>query len=127
MAPHWKHQSGYPTPAVGKTFFLPSAKEGLRISDHAPAFRGYELVAGVPRFEFTVGDTPVRLLIDALSSDQLRLTYSIGKRAEPVYVVGPPAKGAVSMSASAGTWTENRLTITETGDIVLTLTVKRGK
>jgi hypothetical protein len=123
MAPHWKNQSGSPTPAVGETVYLPSADHGLRIGDLAPIFRGYQLVNGVPRFEFSFGDTAVQLLIDAPRPSQLRQSYSIDARAEPIQLTGAPAR----MQASIGSWSENRLTISEAGKLAFTLTIDAGK
>jgi hypothetical protein len=123
MAPHWKNQSGSPTPAVGEPFFLPSAEQGLRIGEQPPVFRGYELLAGIPRFEFSFGDTAVQVVIDAPTPGQLRQSYTIGARAEPVQVLGVPER----MRASMGDWTENRLTISETRNLAFTLTIETDK
>jgi hypothetical protein len=127
MAPHWKNQSGYPTPPVGEAFFLPSPGEGLRIGELTPVFHGYELVGGIPRFEFGYGDTTVRLMIDAPTADGLQQTFTIAGRAEPVQFVGPPAGFDISITASVGEWTGNRLTVSETGEVELLVVVKKGK
>jgi hypothetical protein len=127
MTPHWKNQSLHPIPMLGDAFYLPSEQEGLQIGDHAAVFRGYELVGGVPRFEFSFGDTAVRLMIDASSPDELRQTFTIGEGAGPVQFVGPSADADVSMTASSGKWAGNRLTLTDTGEVELTLNVKKVK
>ncbi|MFT5473940.1 MAG: hypothetical protein ACI856_002273 [Kiritimatiellia bacterium] len=127
MAPHWKNKSGSPSRAVGKSFFLSSVKEGLHVGDHKPVFRGYELVSGVPRFEFSFGKTEITLLIDAPSSQQLRQTYTIGKRSEAIQVVGPSAESTLSMTSSTGAWQGNRLTIADASEVKLTLTLKKGE
>jgi hypothetical protein len=56
MAPHWQNQSGMPTPPLGAPFHLAAKDEGILIDGKAPAFLGYEIVDGIPRFEFAVGD-----------------------------------------------------------------------
>ncbi|MDA0767416.1 MAG: hypothetical protein O3A87_04435 [Verrucomicrobia bacterium] len=127
MSPHWKNKSLFPTPAVGEPFFLPSTQEGLHIDGQAPVFRGYDMVGGIPRFEFVYGDTLVRLLIDAPSPDQLRQSFTIGKRAGPVQFVGPPAGSDVSTTASVGEWSGDRLTISDIRQVELALDVKKGK
>jgi hypothetical protein len=127
MTDHWKNQSLHPVATVGNSFLLSSEKERLQIGDHAPVFRGYEMVGGIPRFEFSYGDTKVHLTIDAPSPDQIRQNYIIGKRSDPVKFVGPPAGSTVSMKASAGKLTGNNLTISESGEVKLTLTLKKGE
>jgi hypothetical protein len=127
MAPHWQNQSGMPTPAIGTPSFLVGEKEGLRVGDHQPKFRGYEMVGGIPRFEFFYGETAVRLLIDAPDPDHVRQTYTIGKRAEPITFVGPPADAPVSPTASSGTWADNILTVGDKGEVELVITMERKK
>ena len=127
MAPHWKNQSGYPTPPVGKALFLPSTKEGLRIGNHTPLFRGYELVGEIPRFEFAYGDTLVRLRIDAPTADGIQQTFTIAERAEPVRFGGPPEGSDISIAASVGKWTGKQLTVSETSEVELIINIKKGK
>jgi hypothetical protein len=127
MAPHWQNQSGTPTPAVGNPFFLLAAGEGLRIGDHQPKFQGYEIVGGIPRFEFLYGETPVHLLIDASDPDHVRQIFTIGKRAEPIVFVGPPADTPVSVTASSGTWADNILTVANKGEVELVISMERKK
>lgn len=127
MAPHWQNQSGHPTPAIGETFHLASSEEGLRIGNHKPRFRGYELVDGVPRFEFTVGDTAVHLLIDVPSAERLRQTFRIGERSAPINFLRPSPESGIVVSASSGTWRENQLTITDVGDVEFTVIIEREK
>lgn len=127
MTPHWKNQSLHPIPMVGTAFFLASEEEGLRIGDHAPVFRGYELVGGIPRFEFRYGDTEVRLSIDAPTPDQIQQSYTIGKRPDPIQFIGPPTDSSHSMKSSSGKWDGNCLTLTETGEIEFTLTLSNGE
>lgn len=126
MAPHWKNQSGFPTPAIGKSFYLPKPSEGLQIGSHKPAYRGYQLVDGIPQFEFTYGKTSVKMRIDASSIAEIRQTYQIAGRTEPIKFVGPPAGAPVSVKASAGEWNKNNLTITKTDDVTLVLTFSKG-
>lgn len=104
MEPHWKAQSLRPIPAVGQAWFLPAETEGLTIGAHAPAFRGYEMVNGIPRFEFAFGETVVRLSIDAPSNREIRQTFHIPARADAVVFVGPSG-GPVSAKASPGACT----------------------
>jgi len=125
MAPHWQNQSGYPTPPVGKPFYLPSKEEGLRIGDQAPVFHGYELVGGIPRFEFSIGETAIQLSIDSPSPGQLRQTFAIGKAAGPLEYIGPSGDAAVSVKASGGTWTGNRLAVSGEGKLELTMEKKQ--
>jgi hypothetical protein len=127
MAPHWQNQSGMPTPALGEPFHVQSAAEGLRIGDHKPVFTGYEIVGGIPRFEFTIDGANVRLLIDAPTPGSFRQTFSISKRDEPVVFIAPRTESLVTMKASHGTWAENRLTIDETADVEFTLTTEKKK
>ena len=127
MAPHWQDKSGMPTPAIGEPFHLFPAAEGLRIGDDKPVFRGYEIIDGIPRFEFEFGKTSVRLLIDAPTPDSVRQTFAIGKRSEPIVFVAPSKESPVTVKASLGAWAENRLTIAETGEVELTLTTERKK
>ncbi|MFT6792750.1 MAG: hypothetical protein ACJAR1_000735 [Rubritalea sp.] len=126
MAPHWKNQSGFPTPPVGKKFYLPKLSEGLRIGSQKPAYRGYQLVDGVPQFEFTYGKTSVKMRIDATTEGELRQTYQIAGRTDPIRFVGPPAGAPVSTKASTGKWTKNILTITNKEDVSLVLTYSKG-
>ncbi len=127
MAPHWQNQSGMPTPAVGTPFFLQASGEGLRIGEHQPKFQGYEMIRGIPRFEFLYGETLVRLLIDAPNLDQVRQTYTIGKRAEPIRFVGPRADAPVSATASSGTWSDQTLTVEDKADVELVIRLERKK
>jgi hypothetical protein len=127
MAPHWANQSGHPTPAIGDAFHLAPAGEGLRIGDRKPSFQGYELVDGIPRFEFTFSDATVHLLIDAPSPDLLRQTFSIGKRSDPIVFLAPSPQSRKFMTASLGSWTGNRLTIANLEDVEFTLTIEREK
>jgi hypothetical protein len=127
MTPHWKNQSLHPMPPVGDAYFLPSAQEGLRIGEQTPVFQGYELVGGIPRFEFRFGETAVQLLIDAPTPGELRQTFTISERDEAVEFVGPPSDSNVSMTASSGKWTGNRLTLTDAGEVKLTLNLQKGK
>lgn len=127
MAPHWQNQSGMLTPAIGAAFYPPSKEEGLRIGQHKPAFRGYEIVNGIPRFEFTLGEATVHLRIDSPSPDSIQQNFTITKRSEPITYLAPPAKAAVSLTSTLGTWAEKQLTISETSDIEFTLTTERTK
>ncbi|MFN4944367.1 MAG: DUF6797 domain-containing protein [Akkermansiaceae bacterium] len=125
MAPHWQNQSGMPTPVIGTPFFLQSSKEGLRIGDHKPVFTGYEIVGGIPRFEFTIGEAKVSLHIDAPSPDSIRQTFSISKLDKPIIFIAPKLESPLAMKASQGTWAENRLTIADTGNVEFTLTTEK--
>ena len=127
MAPHWQNQSGMPTPAIGTAFHLPSATEGLQIGDQKPVFRGYEIVGGIPRFEFAFGDAVVRLLIDAPSPDRMRQTFAIGKRAQPIVFLGPSEDLPVVMTPSLGSWAGNRLTISDPAAVELVLQLEKKK
>lgn len=124
MAPHWENQSGMPTPAIGNPFHLAAPEEGLRIGAHQPVFRGYQMIDGIPRFEFTLGDTIIRLLVDAPEPDRVRLSFRISGRDEAIDFIAPPAGAAVEMTSSIGTWTENHLTIAEPGEVDFVLTLE---
>jgi hypothetical protein len=125
MAPHWQNQSGMPTPPIGEPFYLQPPAEGLRIGAQKPVFTGYEIVGGIPRFEFTLGGASVRLLIEAPTPGSIRQTFTIGKRDEPIVFIAPKSESPVAMKATLGTWTENRLNIAETGDVEFTLTTEK--
>jgi hypothetical protein len=127
MAPHWQNQSGMPTPAVGTPFYLPLTGEGLQTGEIKALYRGYEIVNGIPRFEFTIGDATATLLVDATTSDSVRQTYTITKHTHPIVFLGPPKDSPFSLRASLGTWTENKLTIDATGDVTFTLTLDKKK
>ncbi len=126
MAPHWKNQSGFPTPPVGKAFYLPNITEGLSIGKHKPVYRGYQLVDGVPQFEYMYGETSVKLWIDASASGELRQTYQIAARAEPITFTGPPDDAPVSVKASIGKWSKNILTMDNKKNVTLVLTYSEG-
>lgn len=126
MAPHWKNQSGFPTPPVGKKFYLPKLSEGLKIGSHKPVYRGYQLIDGVPQFEFTYGKTSVKMRIDASSITKVAQTYQIGGRTEPIQFVGPPTGAPISAKASTGTWDNNILTITKKESVSLVLSYSKG-
>jgi hypothetical protein len=125
MEPHWKSQSLRPVPAVGEAWYLPSAEEGLRVGDQVPVFRGYEIVEGIPRFEFAYGQILFRLRIDAPSPREVRQTFQIPSQADAVGFVGP-AGGPVRAKASTGEWTGNRLSIPGNGDVNLILKLERS-
>jgi hypothetical protein len=125
MAPHWENQSGFPTPPVGETFYLPSKQEGLRIAELDPVFHGYEMVEGIPRFEFSIGETTFHLRIDSPSPEQLRQTYVIAKGDGPVEFIGPSEDAGVSVKASGGEWVGNRLTVPAEGKVELIMERKK--
>jgi hypothetical protein len=125
MEPHWKGQSLRPVPAVGEAWFSPSAEEGLRVGEHVPVFRGYEIVEGLPRFEFAYAGTLVRLRIDAPSPRELRQSFQIPARVDAVSFVGPSG-GPVTAKASTGEWTGKQLSIPGTGDVNLILNLERS-
>jgi hypothetical protein len=125
MEPHWKSQSLRPVPAVGEAWYLPSAEEGLRVGDQVPVFRGYEIVEGIPRFEFAYGQILFRLRIDAPSPREVRQTFQIPSQADAAGFVGP-AGGPVRAKASTGEWTGNRLSIPGNGDVNLILKLERS-
>ncbi len=127
MTPHWKNQSLHPVPIVGDSFFLFAEEEGLRIGDHAPIFRGYELVNGVPKFEFTIGKTSVQLLVESSTPAELKLSYTVGAHQKPVTFIAPSRKGAVAIGASAGTWNKERLTLPAKGKTAFVLTLTKGE
>ena len=127
MAPHWQNQSGMPTPAIGTPFHLPAVGEGLQTGDVKPSYRGYQIINGIPRFEFDVGSDHVLLLIDAPTPDSVTLSYTLGGRTQPLVYVGPPKESPVSMTSSHGTWTDHRLTIDSPGDAPWRLTLEKRK
>ncbi|MFK7849755.1 MAG: hypothetical protein AB8D78_02155 [Akkermansiaceae bacterium] len=126
MAPHWKNQSGFPTPPIGKPFHLPEVSEGLKIGDHKPLYRGYQLIDGIPQFEFTYGSTAVKMRIEASVNMELRQVYQIAPRAEPVSFTAPPDGSPISVEASTGTWSENLLLIDQKDTIELELAYTKG-
>jgi cytochrome c553 len=127
MAPHWQNQSGMPTPAIGEAFHLPAAEEGLRIGDHRAVFRGYDIIDGIPRFEFTLGESLVRLRIDAPTSDSLRQVFEISQSVDPVTYLGPSPESSVAMKSSIGDWVANRLTLAAGKDLGFNLTMEKKK
>jgi hypothetical protein len=126
MEPHWKAQALRPIPAVGEAWFLPAETEGLTLGAHTPAFRGYEMVNGLPRFEFAYGETLVRLTIDAPSPREIRQTFHIPARGDAVAFTGPTG-GPVSAKASSGEWTANRLSLPGNGELNLTLNLEKSQ
>jgi hypothetical protein len=125
MTPHWKNQSLHPVPAIGQTVVLPLPEEGLAMGNLKPRFQGYELIDGIPRFEFRYGETPVHLRIELPSVDEIRQSFTIGRRSGVVHFIGPDTGSVFEGAASAGEWEGNRLSVQAGGEIDLTITSKR--
>ena len=125
MTDHWKNQSLHPVAAVGEELMLLSKDEGLAIGDFSPEFRGYELVDGTVRFEIVFGEAMVRLVVDCPSPGELRQTFTIAHRTEPIQFVGPVADAPVVAEASLGKWKGNLLTVAEEGEVELVVDLKK--
>ena len=125
MTDHWKNQSLHPVAVVGEELMLLSAEDGLRIGNERAEFRGYELVDGLPRFEFAFGDTLVRLVIDVPSTGEIRQTFTVAARSGPVTFVGPASGSAVVAEASRGKWDGNLLTASDKERVELVVKLKK--
>ena len=125
MTDHWKSKSLHPVKIIGQSFYLPGKNEGLKISDKQPSFKGYELIKGTPKFEFSLGETAVSLFIDSPAAGQLRQSYSIASRKENIEITGPDKKSSIKMSSSIGSWKDNRIIINDSADLKLNLTLKK--
>jgi hypothetical protein len=123
MAPHWQNQSGMPTPPIGETFHLPASGDGLRIDAQVPVFRGYEIVDGIPRFEFDAGETRMTLLVNAPATDQVTLTYSVVSHQKRRVTF--TNSSALDATSTLGTWTDQRLTIELNGNTEFTITLQK--
>jgi hypothetical protein len=123
MAPHWQNQSGMPTPPIGEAFHLPTSGDGLRIDGENPVFQGYEIIDGIPRFEFDAGETRMTLLVNAPAADQVTLTYSIVSHQKRRVTF--TNSSALHATSTLGTWTDQRLTIESNGNTEFTITLKK--
>ena len=126
MAPHWENQSGFPTPPVGESFHLAGKSEGLRIGKTSPVYRGYQLVDGIPQFEFVFGDTAVKMRVDSSASGLLRQIYQIDAREDAITFARPAEGAPVSVKASLGKWSGNTLVLEDKGAVTLELTYSKG-
>lgn len=123
MAPHWQNQSGMPTPPIGRTFHLAADGEGLRIDGENPVFRGYEIVDGIPRFEFDSRGDLLTLRIDAPAADHLTLCYSITstRKRDLTYTASP----SLATTSTLGTWNAHQLSIAAEGKTEFTITLRK--
>lgn len=126
MTAHWKNKSLHPVGMIGKSVMLLAADEGIRTGNQPPKFRGYELINGLPRFEFSFGDTLVQLTIDSTASGEIQQSLIIAKSSMPVRYTGPAPDSQVSAEASAGKWKGRHLELTgkETNPLIIKLRSK---
>lgn len=119
-----------PASIDGETYYAATQGFPLRFGagEQAPEsveFRGYELVDRLPEFRYVADGTAIRQHLRPVENGPgIAQTFRIPDAGAPVRYVAD-RKGGVSIDASAGEWTDDRLRVSAAEAAEFTVTIRR--